>query len=48
MVEIMCKVEDIYVYEYSLFKPGKSYRNIQSDRMLKIKRLFNGYVKKDK
>lgn len=33
-VEIMSKVEDMKVYEYSLF------RYIELDRMLKIKRIF--------
>jgi hypothetical protein len=42
----MSRIEDIEVYEYSEFKPGKSYKWIQMDRILKIRRLFN--VKKGK
>ena len=40
----MSSIEDIEVYEYSEFRPGKTYKWVK--RMMKIIRLFN--VKKVK
>jgi hypothetical protein len=37
----MSKVEDIEVYEYSVFRPGKSYNYKWIKRIMKIIRLFN-------